>query len=134
MGSMSSTGESAPAQPPERVIAIHARADESDRGSGSNGRLPVSARTGEGIPDLIRMLVDGSRALLPREGDVALTRRQRACLTRCHDAIQASLADADELIAAEHLRAARMALDELTGRAGTEDMLDALFGTFCVGK
>lgn len=120
--------------PEERVIAIHARSDALERGSRPSGRLPVSALTGEGIPDLIRMLVDRSRALLPHEGDVALTRRQRACLTQCHDAIQASLADADELIAAEHLRAARMALDELTGRAGTEDMLDALFGTFCVGK
>ena len=26
------------------------------------------------------------------------------------------------------------ALDRITGRAGVEDMLDALFGAFCVGK
>jgi tRNA modification GTPase len=37
-------------------------------------------------------------------------------------------------VSAEHLRRARAALDRLTGRAGVEDMLDALFGTFCVGK
>ena len=35
---------------------------------------------------------------------------------------------------AESLRLARAGLDALTGRAGTEDMLDALFGRFCIGK
>ena len=38
------------------------------------------------------------------------------------------------LIAAEALRQARMELDRVTGRAGVEDMLDALFGRFCIGK
>ena len=40
----------------------------------------------------------------------------------------------DPLLAAEHLRLARVALDRLVGRSGTEDMLDALFGRFCIGK
>jgi tRNA modification GTPase len=38
------------------------------------------------------------------------------------------------LLAAEELRLARQALDRLVGRVGTEDMLDALFGRFCIGK
>ena len=38
------------------------------------------------------------------------------------------------LIAAEALRTARTALDRVTGKAGVEDMLDALFGRFCIGK
>jgi tRNA modification GTPase len=41
---------------------------------------------------------------------------------------------ADPLIMAEELRQARLSLDALTGRASTEDMLDALFGRFCIGK
>jgi tRNA modification GTPase len=41
---------------------------------------------------------------------------------------------ADLLIVAEALRLARVAFDRLTGRATTEDMLDALFGRFCIGK
>ena len=40
----------------------------------------------------------------------------------------------DLLIVAESLRRARVALDRITGRAGVEDMLDALFGRFCIGK
>jgi tRNA modification GTPase len=35
---------------------------------------------------------------------------------------------------AEELRRARSAFDRLTGRAATEDMLDSLFGRFCIGK
>jgi tRNA modification GTPase len=40
----------------------------------------------------------------------------------------------DLLVSAEHRRGTRLSLDRLTGRAGVEDMLDALFGTFCIGK
>ena len=43
-------------------------------------------------------------------------------------------AEHDPLLAAEQLRLARRALDALTGRASTENMLDALFGRFCIGK
>ena len=35
---------------------------------------------------------------------------------------------------AECLRLARSAFDRLTGRAGVEDVLDALFSRFCLGK
>jgi tRNA modification GTPase len=35
---------------------------------------------------------------------------------------------------AEALRIARLSFDALLGRTTTEDMLDALFGRFCIGK
>ena len=44
------------------------------------------------------------------------------------------LEETDYLIVAEQLRMARKALDAITGRASTEDMLDGLFGKFCIGK
>ena len=40
----------------------------------------------------------------------------------------------DLLVAAEALRLSLRALDRITGRAGVEDMLDQLFGRFCIGK
>jgi tRNA modification GTPase len=40
----------------------------------------------------------------------------------------------DVLLVAENLRSARNAFDRLTGRAGVEDVLDALFSRFCLGK
>lgn len=124
--------ERAPPGDEARVIIIHPRADLSL--SGTPDRLCVSAVTGEGIPQLIAELTRRARTILPREGEVALTRRQREHLGLCRDALATFGVEEDELIAAEHLRQARRALDELTGRAGTEDLLDTLFGTFCIGK
>ena len=34
----------------------------------------------------------------------------------------------------KHCASARVAFDRITGRAGVEDLLDALFGRFCLGK
>ncbi|MFD1610221.1 tRNA uridine-5-carboxymethylaminomethyl(34) synthesis GTPase MnmE [Sphingomonas tabacisoli] len=116
-----------------KVIRIFPRADER-RVRASADELPVSAVTGEGLAALTHLLIERGRALLPREGEVALSRRQREHLSRCHASLAEFQNESDELIAAEHLRQARQALDELTGRAGTEEMLDALFATFCVGK
>jgi tRNA modification GTPase len=69
-------------------------------------------------------------------GDAALlTRpRHRAALTEA----AAWLAEAEgaalpELVS-EALRAALRALGRLTGRVGVEDVLDVVFGEFCIGK
>jgi tRNA modification GTPase len=124
------------ARPPidaERLVRIHPRSDVISRVA-SEGALPVSAVTGEGVRELIDLLVQRARELLPREGEVALTRRQRGYIASMHAELQAVIGEGDELIAAEHLRACRRELDALTGRAGTEEMLNALFGTFCIGK
>ena len=48
--------------------------------------------------------------------------------------IAQALTQDDLLIVAEHLRMALGEMDRLVGRAGVEDMLDTLFGRFCIGK
>jgi tRNA modification GTPase len=115
------------------VIRIHARADDPER-VGATDRLPVSALTGEGIGELIQLLTARAATLLPVDGELALSKRQHAYLGDIYSRLLAFQRESDEIIAADHLRQARGALDALTGRAGTEDMLDALFGTFCIGK
>ena len=40
----------------------------------------------------------------------------------------------DVVTVAEELRLARGAFDRLTGRASIENVLDALFSRFCLGK
>jgi tRNA modification GTPase len=95
--------------------------------------IVLSAQTGEGMAELHALLVARGRVLLPREGEVALNRRQRVEVAAAHDALlKADRSNA--LLLAESLRAARLAFDRLTGAAGTESMLDALFGRFCIGK
>ncbi len=114
------------------VIAIRAKADLSEVPSDS--RLAVSVMTGLGVSALIDAIVIAAKSLLPLPDAIALNVRQRACLIDASTEVCAAAFNDDLLLGAEHLRRARLALDRLTGRAGVEDMLDALFGTFCIGK
>jgi tRNA modification GTPase len=93
----------------------------------------VSALTGEGIRELIAAMAERSRTLLPQEGDVAANVRQREAIGLALGHLREARLP-DMLIAAEALRQARVELDRVTGRAGVEDMLDMLFGRFCIGK
>jgi tRNA modification GTPase len=81
------------------------------------------------------MIISRAATLVPGEGEVAFNRRQRTALAECAAALRMiEQGGSDLVLAAEALRLARAALDSVTGRAGIEDMLDALFGQFCIGK
>ena len=97
-------------------------------------RHRLSARTGEGLEPLIADLVETARTLLPASNEVALNARQHRLLSECASALHGARAQGDLLLRAEGLRLARHALDQLLGRTHVEDMLDALFGAFCIGK
>ena len=116
---------------PEGAILVAAKADvQADTRPG----LVVSAKTGTGLPALRALLAERAAALLPKPGSLALNLRHRMILADVLTALDAAAAEADLLVQAEQLRIARAALDRMTGRAGVEDMLDALFGRFCIGK
>ena len=125
-------GDPAAAPERERTIRISAKLDVAPPRAGAD--LAVSVITGEGLAELSRLLVDRARALLPAEGEVAINARHRAALADCLEWLREGREANDPLILAEALRQARLALDRITGRAGVEDMLDVLFGRFCIGK
>ena len=119
---------------PEGCWEIEAKADEAKGSTKRRSRHRISAVTGEGLRSLRSDLVETARAALPRPGAVALSERQHTLLTQaCEGAREAQVQD-DLLLVAEGLRSARLAFDRLIGRSGTEDMLDTLFGRFCIGK
>ena len=97
-------------------------------------RYRVSAVTGKGIADLKRGLIEHAAAAMPRPGEGALNKRQRDLLARAREALGEAVRQSDPLLLAEGLRQARAAFDRLVGRSATEDVLDALFGRFCIGK
>lgn len=117
-----------------RVIVIHAQADRPGRAEPSAGAvLAVSAVTGIGMTALVDRLIAEARSVLPQPDALALNRRQAEAARDVADALVAP-GSHDPLILAENFRVARAALDRMTGRAGTEDMLDSLFARFCIGK
>lgn len=121
-----------PAHP--RLIRVHARADLPGRELAPDDSIPVSSKTGVGLGRLTQAIIDAARSILPSEGEIALNRRQADCLSDARDALVAAGVAPELVIMAESLRQARSAFDRLTGRAGVEDLLDALFGRLCLGK
>lgn len=97
-------------------------------------RHGVSALTGEGMDGLRRDLIDRARSAMPAPGEIALNARQHRYLSDAIEMLDGARELTDPLLIAEHLRLARIAFDALVGKSATEDMLDALFGRFCIGK
>jgi tRNA modification GTPase len=127
-------GEPADAPQHERVIKVHGRADLESRAEVPSGSLGVSAVTGQGLRELLEQIGQAAQALLPGEGAIPLNRRQAELIAEAASALEGVIRDADLVVAAENLRLARSAFDRLTGKAGVEDVLDALFSRFCLGK
>ncbi len=119
---------------PAQAWEIAAQADRPDFIPKPSARYTLSAATGKGLGLLKIALVEAGRAALPKPGEAALNARQHSRLSEAAEALAAASAVADPLLVAEELRRARLAFDRLIGRATTEDMLDTLFGRFCIGK
>jgi tRNA modification GTPase len=116
------------------LIEISAKSDVTNSMAKSAGAISVSAQTGAGISALLHFVATRAKTLLPPPDQFAINARQRAFLADAAAALAACSESEDWLIIAENLRQARLALDALTGRAHTEDLLDTVFGKFCVGK
>lgn len=113
---------------------VCAKADLEDVPRKTDPVVTISATTGVGLSELKRKLVDHARRSLPKPGEAALNNRQHDRLKDALTALEQAQGQTDLLIVAEHLRMARVAFDRLLGRTTTEDMLDTLFGRFCIGK
>lgn len=118
---------------PADAWEIEAQIDRHSR-SKQFARHSISAVTGEGLDDLKHDMIETARGAMPKPGEAVLNQRQHALLWQAEAALAGATSAADPLLIAEDLRVARLAFDSLIGRATTEDMLDALFGRFCIGK
>jgi tRNA modification GTPase len=119
---------------PEHPRRLRVRSKLDIVGPSPEADLSVSAHTGEGLGALVGRLVSIASGMLPAEGEAAINARQRGALVAVDRHLGEAAGASDDLIMAEELRSARAALDQLAGRAGVEDMLDVLFGRFCIGK
>ena len=119
---------------PEGAWEIEAQCDRSVNSSKTDPRHRISAVTGDGMNSLRHALTDAARERMPRPGQAALNARQRERLAEAARSLRAAQSESDPLLVAENLRRTRQAFDALVGRTSTEDVLDALFGRFCIGK
>ena len=100
--------------------------------------VAVSAKKGDGIDALIQTIEDS--LLVQGAQDSAFSARQRHvdALSEAHHALTDSLIafehrDAAELLA-EDLKRVQTAIDSLTGRVASDDILGLIFSSFCIGK
>ncbi|MFQ5937909.1 MAG: tRNA modification GTPase, partial [Acidiferrobacterales bacterium] len=125
------------------VTVIRNKIDLTGRAAGvqqAQGRSEValSAKTGEGLDGLREHLKHSMGFQAAGEGSFIARRRHLDAIGRACDHVQAGhrcLAEtrAGEL-AAEELRLAQQALNEVTGEFTSEDLLGRIFATFCIGK
>jgi len=95
----------------------------------------ISVMTGAGTDALLREIEDRVAGDLAAGEAPALTRaRHRQALEDCAAALARAEAAALPELLTEDLRLAARALGRITGRVDVEDVLDAIFGEFCIGK
>jgi tRNA modification GTPase len=106
----------------------------------SGGEVAMCCLDGRGLEDLVAAVIARTDlSALDRCGEViAVNERHRHCLAAARDYLGAARqslqrADPPELTAVE-LRSALAAIGEITGAVDTEDVLDEIFGSFCIGK
>jgi tRNA modification GTPase len=122
--------DAAPVHP--RLLKVHAKADIA--GPAPADSVAVSSVTGQGIQELLERVGTLASSLLPAEDAISLNRRQAAHIADATSALSNAALVPDVVVIAECLRDARGEFDRLTGRAGVEDVLDAVFARFCLGK
>jgi len=118
-------------------LPVHPRsllvANKADLNANRTGHR-VSAVDGEGLDALKAWIVTQAGKLIPSTEQPGLNEREAVLLGDCRSAILRALELTDPILIAEELRIARSALDRVSGIAGVEALLDALFERFCLGK
>ena len=97
--------------------------------------LPVSAKTGAGIAELLTMLETlVADRFSPGEMPALTRHRHREALEECRAALVRAAGAPSAELKAEDLRLSARALGRITGRVDVEDILDRIFRDFCIGK
>lgn len=116
-------------------IRVATKSDASAPGGLGRGGVAISAFTGEGLDELLRVIGDKAAASGRVDGTVATQARQVESLNRSRAALDKALAiGLEKELQAEWLRVASDEIGRLVGRVGAEELLDLVFSRFCIGK
>ncbi len=120
----------------QALLTIGSKADLPQAQTVPPCDLIISAAVGHGLDELLARIADRVRSAIGDAGDVLPSRERhvghlQAVARHLDDALQGH---SPFEVRAEHLRLAGMELGKITGAIGTEDVLGAIFSSFCIGK
>lgn len=119
----------------EKTLVVMTKADLVPLSSSSD--LSVSALTGAGL-DALRAAVAARLGLVEAEGELLVLARHKEALEAAarlfSDSGALAAGGRDAELVASRAREGLVALGAITGETATEDLLDRIFSTFCVGK
>ena len=131
---------------PDSAINIHVlnKIDISGKqagvlsGHGETRCVAVSAKKGDGIDALIQTIEDSLLAQGTQDSVFSARQRHVDALSEAHRSLTESLLafehhNAADLLA-EDLKRVQTAIDSLTGRVASDDILGLIFSSFCIGK
>ena len=103
--------------------------------------IRISALNGDGCDDLIMAIIGHAETFQAERGDemIAINARHANALRHAVESLETALAkvasqdQADELLASD-LRSVLVSYGEISGKFDNEQVLDRIFGTFCIGK
>ncbi|KAG4304986.1 hypothetical protein PORY_001661 [Pneumocystis oryctolagi] len=101
--------------------------------------FPISCNTNMGVCDLIFFLNNQIRKIVLSENTqevVGINSRHKEHIEKCLDYLNAFLENnnKDIVVDAENLRYASNELEKICGKVNTDDVLNAIFSKFCIGK
>lgn len=113
-------------------------ANKSDLCNNTCSDFMISTKTGQGIEDLKTQIKSSVCDINPESLEFSTNMRQQDCLSQAREslltAIEASeRGELQDLISID-VKAALLALNELTGEVITDDILNNIFDNFCIGK
>jgi tRNA modification GTPase len=124
-----------------RTVVVGNKIDLLPRVEPDDGRVMVSAVTGQGIDTLKRRIVEALDIDVTSDPPELTNVRHIALVERAHEALLSARLAAggseesmpEEFVLAD-LQRARAALEEISGRRAAGDLLEHIFSRFCVGK
>jgi tRNA modification GTPase len=121
-------------------IVVLNKSDLPENNDWKNFRaLRISCMTGEGLPQLQKeILARITKQNLRPESTVAINTRHRDCLRRAVESCDRARATLGKALPPEYvavdLNEALRAVGEVIGAVDVEQILDSVFGQFCIGK
>jgi tRNA modification GTPase len=121
-------------------VRLHPALPDSSVAGAFAAVVRTSATTGEGLEELRRALLAaaGAPELAPGGVAWAVNERQGEALLRASEALGRALGSVEGALPLDFwtidIRAAALALGEVGGEEVAEEVLDAVFARFCIGK